>query len=86
MHLGLTDIREDALTVVPNTRSTTLLAAAQSVDEPLSGGELTTQWTEAEAGFAALEPMPNLSAYNAPVHNQINWLAWIHQGVDHCET
>lgn len=78
VHLGSANIKEDALAFVPNTPSTTLLEAAQSVDEPLNVGELTTQLTAAGGEFAAFEPMPNLTAYNAPVHSQINWLTWIH--------
>jgi len=61
-------------------------ATARSVDDRLNIGELTTRWTEAEGEFAAFETMSNLTAFNAPVtafnapvHDQINWLAFIPQ-------
>lgn len=65
VQISLDDIRGNELP------SDTLLAAAQSINEP------TTQLTEPGEDLAAFEPIPNLTAYNAPVHNEINWLSWI---------
>lgn len=78
MHLGSANIKEDVLAFVPNTPLTTLLEAAQSVNELLNVSELTTQLTAAGGEFAAFEPMLNLTVYNAPVYSQINWLTWIY--------
>lgn len=61
--------------------------AAKSVDEPLNVGELPTSLRKPGGGFTVFEPMPDLTAYNAPVHNQINWLVWNPDGgLDNFET
>lgn len=67
VQISLDDIRGNALP------SDTLLTAAQTFHEP------TTQLIESGEDMAAFEQMPNLAAYNAPVHNEINWLSWIQQ-------
>ncbi|EXU96024.1 hypothetical protein X797_010918 [Metarhizium robertsii] len=85
--LSTTGVDHGIASSVPNTLdgirnalpSDTLLAAAQSINEPLKVCQPITQLTESAEDLAAFEPMPNLTAYNAPIHNEINWLSWIQQ-------
>ncbi len=72
-YLGLANIREDVSAVMPNPESNALLAAGQTAGE-WSVGKFTIQ-ADAEGEFTAFETPP-ITAYNARVHSEINWLGY----------